>query len=74
MDRRFFENDNIEDLSQNKSAKSFQKIDEEDEVLKENYMWSDEDYDFSSEIDFNAKDEYLESNEEDNLDYDTQVN
>ena len=74
MDRRFFENDNIEDLSQNKSPKNFQKIDEEDEVLKENYIWSDEDYDFSSETDFNERNEYLGSDEEDNLGDDIQVN
>ena len=33
MDRRFFENDNLEDLSKDESPKSFQKIDEEDEVI-----------------------------------------
>ena len=51
MDRRFFENDNVEDLSKNESPKSFQKIEEENEVLKENYMWSDEEDDFSFETD-----------------------
>ena len=74
MDRRFFENDNLEDLSKDESPKSFQKIDEEDEVLKENYMWSYEEDDFSSETDLNASDEYAESYEDDNLDDYTQVN
>lgn len=49
MDRRFFENDNVEDLSKNESQESFQKIEEENEVLKENYMWSDEEDYFLSE-------------------------
>lgn len=71
MDRRFFENDNVEDLSQNKSPKNFQKIDEEDELLNENYIWIDEEDDFSSEIDLNVMGE---SYEEDNLDYETQDN
>ncbi len=74
MDRRFFENDNVEDLSKNESQKNFQKIDEEDEVLKENYMWSDEEDDFSSETDFNVMSKYTESYEEDNLYYDAHAN
>ena len=31
MDRRFFENDNIDDLLNNESPENFQKIDEEDD-------------------------------------------
>ena len=37
---------NVEDLSKNESPENFQKIDEEYEVLKENYMWSDAEDDF----------------------------
>ena len=37
-------------------------------------MWSDEEYDFSSEEDFNERYEYLGSDEEDNLVDDIQVN
>lgn len=73
MDRRFFENDNVEDLSKNESPENFQKIDEEYEVLKENYMWSDEEDDFSSETDLNQSDEYPQSEEED-LDEGSEVN
>ena len=40
MDRRFFENYE-DDLSKNDRV-DFQKMDEEEYVLKENYMWSDE--------------------------------
>lgn len=47
MDRRFFENDNIEDLTKNEGPENFQKIDEEEEVLKENYIWSDQEDEFS---------------------------
>lgn len=47
MDRRFFENDNIEDLTNNEGPENFQKIEEEEEVLKENYIWSDEEENFS---------------------------
>lgn len=47
MDRRFFENDNIEDLSKNEGPENFQKIEEGEEVLKENYIWSDQEEDFS---------------------------
>ena len=34
MDRRFFENDNIEDLTNNEGPENFQKIEEEEEVLR----------------------------------------
>ena len=72
MDRRFFENDNVEDLSKNESPKSFQKIEEENEVLKENYMWSDEEDDFSFETDLNPSGEYPQSDEEENLEDEVQ--
>ena len=42
-------------------------------VLKENYMWSDEEDDFSSETDLNQSDEYPQSEEED-LDEGSEVN
>lgn len=71
MDRRFFENDNLEDLTKNESLENFQKIEDEDEVLKENYMWSDEEYDFSSETDLNQSDDYPQS--EGDLEDDIQV-
>lgn len=59
MDRRFFENDNIDDLLNNESPENFQKIDEEDDK-------------YSLEIVLNSNDNYFELEEYNNLDYNIQ--
>ena len=64
MDRRFFENyeDDLsknaeKEFDENETTEDFQKIDEEEYVLKENYVWSDQEEETYAAEDIESEDD-----------------